>query len=80
MAATLGDPIPISQSSSTVQPRTAPQSARAPLPYRRCTDEYGGIEYGGRAGYEGWFVVWPVSALWAWSMVAAQLASRFSPS
>jgi hypothetical protein len=24
-----------------------PQSARAPLPYRRCTDEYGGIEYGG---------------------------------
>jgi hypothetical protein len=47
MAATLGDPIPISQSSSTVQPRTAPQSARAPLPYRRCTDEYGGIEYGG---------------------------------
>lgn len=24
-----------------------PQSARAPLPYRRCTDEHGGIEYGG---------------------------------
>jgi hypothetical protein len=24
-----------------------PQSARAPLPYRRCNDEYGGIEYGG---------------------------------
>jgi len=24
-----------------------PQSTRAPLPYRRCTDEYGGIEYGG---------------------------------
>ena len=23
-----------------------PQSARAPLPYRRCTDEYGGIEHG----------------------------------
>jgi hypothetical protein len=36
--------------------------------------------FGGRAGYEGWFVVWPVSALWVWSVVAAQLASRFSPS
>ena len=32
------------------------------------------------ARYGGWFMVWPVSALWVWSMVAAQLASRFSPS
>jgi hypothetical protein len=23
----------------------------APLPYRRCTDEYGGIEYGGLPGH-----------------------------
>jgi hypothetical protein len=42
--------------------------------------EFASIALGGRAGYEGWFVVWPVSALWVWSMVAAQLASRFSPS
>jgi hypothetical protein len=42
--------------------------------------EFASIAFGGRAGYEGWFVVWPVSAWWVWSMVAAQLASRLSPS
>src|SRR5258707_15589686 len=40
----------------------------------------GSIAFGGRAGYKGWFVVWPVPAWWVWSMVAARLARRLSPS
>jgi type IV secretion system protein VirD4 len=42
--------------------------------------------FGGRAGYAGRFEVWPVSVSvsvsvsWVWSTVAAQLASRLSPS
>jgi hypothetical protein len=51
---------------------------------RRLGVECASIAFGGRAGYEGRFEVWPVSVSvsvwWVWSTVAAQLASRLSPS